>query len=118
VVIEFWAAWCAPCVAQIPRWTRLVEKFKDRPIQFIAVTNDEEDLGAFLKRWPVSGWIALDPEGETLKAYGVEAIPRTVLVDSKGIVRGVTSLANLADSDIEGLLGGRELKIAAQPGGG
>src|SRR5712691_10462103 len=42
VVIEFWATWCAPCVAAIPHFNELMEKFKDKPVRFISISNEEE----------------------------------------------------------------------------
>jgi thiol-disulfide isomerase/thioredoxin len=113
VVLEFWATWCAPCVEQIPHWNALAEKFKSRPIQFIAIGyEDPELIAVFLKQRPMAGWIALDPAAATFKAYGVESVPHTVLVDAKGAVRGITSLQQLTEADLEALLGGRELRLA------
>jgi len=113
VVVEFWATWCAPCVEQIPHWNALAEKFKSRSIQFIAIGyEDPELIAAFLKQRPMAGWIALDPAGATFKAYGVESVPHTVLVDAKGAVRGITSPQQLTEADLEALLGGRELRLA------
>ena len=113
VVLEFWATWCAPCVEQIPHWNALAEKFKGRPIQFIAIGyEDPELIAAFLQQRPMAGWIALDPAGTTFQAYGAESVPHTVLVDAKGTVRGITSLQQLTEADLEALLGGRELRLA------
>lgn len=112
VVLEFWATWCAPCVEQVPHWNALADRFRDRPIQFIAVSaEDGESVAAFLEKRPMAGWIGLDPAGAVFKAYGVEAVPYTVLVDSKGVVRGITSLQDLTAGDLEALLGGRELQL-------
>src|SRR5437764_5462158 len=36
VVLEFWATWCAPCIAAMPHLNDLAEKFKDKPVRFIA----------------------------------------------------------------------------------
>jgi peroxiredoxin len=119
VVLAFWDTRCASCVEQIPHWNALAEKFKSRPIQFIAIGyEDPEAIAAFLQQRPMSGWIALDPAGATFEAYGVESVPRAVLVDAKGAVRGTTSLQQLTEADLEALLGGRELRLAkaAAPG--
>ncbi len=119
LVLEFWATWCAPCVEQIPHWNALVEKFKGRAVQFIAISYEEPDtVAALIQRHPIAGWVGIDAAGATFKAYGVEAVPLTVLVDAKGIVRGVTSPRQLTEADIDGLLAGRELKLAppAAPG--
>jgi thiol-disulfide isomerase/thioredoxin len=49
VVLEFWATWCGPCVAAISHLNELADQFKDRPVQFIAVTDEgEKVIGPFL----------------------------------------------------------------------
>src|SRR5262245_61215466 len=44
VILEFWATWCAPCVGSIPHLNDLAEQFKDKPVQFIAVTDEREEV--------------------------------------------------------------------------
>ena len=119
VVLEFWATWCGPCVERIPHWNALVEKFKGRPIQFIAISPEEEEVvRAFLAKRPMAGWIVMDPSDETFNAYGIESVPQTVLVDAKGVVRAITSPQNLTDAELEKLMGGGEIKVANAPAPG
>src|SRR5688500_14295359 len=42
VVLEFWATWCLPCIPAIKHFNLLSEKFKDGPVRFIAVTDEDE----------------------------------------------------------------------------
>jgi thiol-disulfide isomerase/thioredoxin len=61
VVLEFWATWCAGCRDQIPHWNRLEEQFRDKPVRFISLTDEEPGIvQRFLKDYPISGWIGLD----------------------------------------------------------
>src|SRR5262245_61261500 len=49
VVLEFWATWCAPCVAQIPHLNALAKKFENRPLQIISISDeDREPVVGFL----------------------------------------------------------------------
>src|ERR1700690_858743 len=90
MVLQFWATWSAPSVDQIPRWSALAEKFKDR-VSFIAISaEDPEVVSEFLKQRPVAGWVALDLDGALGRSYGVDTIPRTIVVDAGGVVRAVT----------------------------
>lgn len=53
-VINFWATWCAPCVAELPYFWKAAETFKDKPIKMLFVSLDlkkdyESKLAKFVK---------------------------------------------------------------------
>jgi uncharacterized protein (TIGR03435 family) len=106
VVIDFWATWCGPCRKSIPHWNELTETFKDRPVQFVAITDENEQVvEAFLTKTPIHSWIGLDGLGTPMRdVYGIQGIPTTVLVNKKGIVVAVTHPAKLEAKDIKEVL--------------
>lgn len=54
-VVEFWATWCAPCIASMPHLAELAEAYHDRGVRVVSVSNeDPETVTQFLKR-PVRG---------------------------------------------------------------
>ncbi len=61
VVLEFWATWCAPCIAAMPHLNELTEQFKDKAVKFISITDeDEATVAPFLSRRTIkagSAWI-------------------------------------------------------------
>jgi len=98
VVLEFWATWCAPCIALQPHLNALAEKFKDQPVYFISVSDEPEEIVTpFLSRRPLKGWVGLDPKHVTVKAYGVYAIPKTFVIDQRGKI--VTSMSSVAEGE-------------------
>jgi uncharacterized protein (TIGR03435 family) len=112
VVLEFWATWCGGCVENIPHLNALAEKFKDQPLVFISVTDEEKsDVLRFLKKYPISGWVALDPPRGTFKAYRVQGIPQTFLIDAKGTLRAMTNPNRLDERVLQDLLGGKVLDL-------
>lgn len=118
VVLEFWATWCAPCVAAIPHINELSEKFKDEPIVFISITDqDESSVLKFLKKRPIQTWIALDTDKSTFREYQIHGIPHTILVDTKGVIAGITSPTDVKKETIESLLAGRPLNLPATNSG-
>lgn len=107
IVLEFWATWCAPCIALQPHLNDLVEKFKGRPIQFISITNeDEEKVASFLKRRTLKGWVGLDLDSSAQKAYGAFAIPKTVIIDQKGKIAATLYARNLTEAMLNQLIDG------------
>jgi thiol-disulfide isomerase/thioredoxin len=86
VLIDFWATWCAPCVASMPKLAEIYKEGKDKGLVMISVDQDQEASKAvdFLAKkgyeWPNFH----DGNGEIEKLMGSGGIPRTVLVDAKG----------------------------------
>ena len=42
VVIDFWATWCGPCVAEMPTMKKLYAEYKDKGVEFIGVSLEPE----------------------------------------------------------------------------
>jgi uncharacterized protein (TIGR03435 family) len=97
IVIDFWATCCGPCTKSIPHWNELVDTFKGKPVQFLALTDENEQVvAAFLKRTPIHSWVGLDGVGQSMRdRYRIEGIPTTVIVNQKGVVVAVTHPASL-----------------------
>ena len=112
VVLEFWATWCAPCVAAIPHLNQLNEEFRDKPVQFISVTREDEDVVApFLKKKEMKSWIGLDTDRSVLKAYGIRSIPQTFVIDKKGIIAASLHPTELSSGMLEKALKGEKVEI-------
>jgi uncharacterized protein (TIGR03435 family) len=106
VVLDFWATWCGPCVASIPHWNELARQFRDKPIVFLAISDENEAVvTAFLKRKPIETWIGL--EGSTRSTrdrYGIRGIPTTVIVNQDGIVVAAVHPATLEVKSLQEVL--------------
>jgi thiol-disulfide isomerase/thioredoxin len=106
VVLYFWATWCTGCVAEIPHLNAITEKFKDRPVTFIFVTDEEQDtVSRFIAQRPISGWVALDRRDTTFRSFGVVGRPMTAFIDAAGALCGKTSV-EVTESEIGDLLAG------------
>lgn len=119
VVLEFWATWCGPCVAAIPHLNELAAKFKDRPVVFLSVSDEEpEVVEYFLKKHPIDGLVGIAHAHPALQDYGLEGIPGTFLIDSHGKIAGILDPALLNASMIEAVMTYRELPavdLSARP---
>ena len=116
VVLEFWATWCAPCVAEIPHLNQLNEEFRDKQVQFISVTDEGEDIIApFLKRQEMKSWIGLDTDRSVFEAYGVRGIPRTFLIDQKGIIAASLHPVGLSSDMIKKVIAGEKIELPKLP---
>ena len=88
VVVNFWATWCPPCVAEMPALDRLQKAFTGQPLDVIAVNVGDEpfDVALFLRRTPLDLNILLDENGTTQKPWQVRGLPTTVIIDADGKV--------------------------------
>lgn len=110
VILEFWATWCGPCVAAIPHLNELAEQFKDKPVQFVAITaEDEAKVEPFLKKRPIKAWVALDTTKAMNEAYGVGGIPHTVILDKEGRLAAVMHPEALTAQVITDVLAGKKI---------
>ncbi len=92
VVLEFWATWCAPCIAEIPHLNELAASVEANGVQFISV--DDEDpavVKEFLAKKHMAGWVGLDTSGKIFDDYAVEIRPTTIVIDAEGRVAAVAS---------------------------
>lgn len=113
VVLEFWATWCGPCIAAIPHLNALANRFKDEPVQFIAITAEEKGkVLAFLKKRPIDAWIVLDGDRAMNDAYRVTEIPHTVVIGTNGLIAAITDPTFLTEQHITDLLAGRKISLA------
>ena len=91
VYVDFWASWCPPCVRSFPFMDQLEHEFKDQGLHVIGVNLDEKltDAEVFLEKYPVEFDIALDPDKQCVKDFGVMAMPTSYLIDRKGVIRHI-----------------------------
>jgi len=88
VLVDFWATWCAPCIAELPRLQEAYRKYHAAGFEIIAVSLDETRSAVvdFVKvrklPWPqVHNATA---GADLVEAFGVSSIPAAYLIDPEG----------------------------------
>ena len=109
VVLEFWNIACKPCIESIPHINALVDHYRDKPVAFLSVSDDDESrLKKFLKQHPMKSWLALDgPENATERSFHLKGYGLLVLIDPTGKVAGWTFPALLEQKHLDRILAGQ-----------
>ena len=112
VLLDFWATWCAPCLADIPWLRQARERFGSDRLAILGVSLDVGDrrtLTAWLNRqrvdWPQT-WDHRGYNGDLAQKFGIVSLPQSLLVDARGRVVATNLRGERLVAAIEQLLSG------------
>lgn len=94
LMVNFWATWCTPCVAEMPVLNDLAGEFGGENFEVVAIASGSQvgkDPKAFLIEHELSDLVLYhDPHASLMKLFETETLPTTLLVNRGGqIVGGV-----------------------------
>lgn len=88
VVVNLWATWCTPCVAEMPALERMHQQLRGSGVAVAAISVDRggaKKVEPFLAEVGLESLpIYLDPKGRSLQAFGAKGLPTTVILDTEG----------------------------------
>ena len=89
VLLNFWATWCPPCIAEMPSLIELQKRLKDKDVVILGVSIDEDEAAyhKFLKNYGVNFVTVMDKDRKTPTLYGTFGWPETYVIDRQGVVR-------------------------------
>jgi len=105
LVVNYWATWCLPCREEMPGFSRLQDKYRDKGVQFVGISIDTPDkIYEFQKTTPVTYPLLIGDIGvmENSAALGNtrQALPFTAVFDHQGKLV-LTKLGRLPEADLE-----------------
>lgn len=115
VLIDFWATWCGPCVAELPLVRQAYDLYHDRGFDVVAISLDDDrhQLEEFIQENKLPWTVLFDADaGKDSMAdyYGVFGVPTVILVGADGKVISLDARGPVLESQLEELLGPIEPK--------
>lgn len=113
VVMEFWATWCMPCIAAFPHMNELAAHYQGNDgIVFLSITDETREFAEkTLKDSPLGSWVGLDTDRSIFDAYGVNAIPRTIIIGKDGRIAADTYPMMVTVESLDQILAGEETDL-------
>ncbi len=100
LVLNFWASWCAPCVAETPSLNRFAQIFADKGVVVLGVSMDRNEklYKEFLAQHQISFETSRDPDANISSSYGTFLFPDSYIIDPSGkVVEKIINAQNWMD---------------------
>ncbi|MBL9214249.1 MAG: TlpA family protein disulfide reductase [Opitutaceae bacterium] len=109
VLIDFWATWCGPCVAELPNLQAAYKKYHGRGFEIVGISLDQNQqaLTSFVKKHQMTWAHYFDGKGwqnKLAQEYGIDSIPATFLLDRNGVIVAKGLRGAALDKKLEELL--------------
>ncbi len=114
LILDFWATWCSPCIAQFPKTDSLKNEFS-KDLDIIGVTSDKNAVVAkflttYKKNFGIT--VASVTDDQLLKRnFPHLQIPHYVWINKKGIVVAITTPEHVNEKNIRKLIAGEKLSL-------
>ena len=118
VLIDFWATWCPPCLAEVPNMKAAYEKYKEKGFEIVGYSVDEDvdTLKMFIEE-EKTPWVSLSQKlsveaklEDFSETYKVVSIPTMFLLDKEGKLVSMRARGEDLEKVLEQLLGETEAK--------
>ena len=88
VILNFWSAHCAPCIAEMPSLVQLQKRMGDKiTVVGVAVDTEKDEYHAFLRNHGIDFLTVLDSAKKSYNLYGATGYPETTIIDRNGMAR-------------------------------
>ena len=103
VMINFWAVWCGPCVAELPAINAASKEWASKGVVVLEVavkTNEQlSSVEQFINQSGYAFPVLYDSQGVATNLYGATTLPTTFFIDAEGIIKSPPQIGSFEDQD-------------------
>jgi thiol-disulfide isomerase/thioredoxin len=90
VLLDFWATWCGPCLMSMPDLGSLHNKYADRGLEIVGITDESEaKIRPVARRYKIPYILGSNKSYDAFQAYSVQALPTAYLIDTEGVIQEI-----------------------------
>ncbi len=109
LLIDFWATWCGPCIAEMPNVKSVYAKYHGKGFEIVGISLDQsrDKLDRYIASQGIEWPQYFDGKywnNDIAVSYGIKSIPATILVDKKGKIRYKSLRGRQLESAVQELL--------------
>src|SRR5262249_26592963 len=110
VLLNFWATWCGPCVAEMPHLEKLHREYKNKGVIVLGIDDEGAEVAqGYLKQHGYTFNTLIDAEKQASRLYRINAIPQSFFITKDGKIaaynRGTLRESELGDGMEKALAG-------------
>jgi len=85
ILVNFWATWCAPCMAELPELQALHKRLEAKgfAVVGVAVDDDPEKIKAAVAQYGITYPVIIDTDSQSKRRYEVKGLPESYVLDAK-----------------------------------
>lgn len=115
VILDFWATWCTPCIANLPKMEALQKEY-EKEIQIILVNNELPNVMESLFSRMEKAGLKVNLISETINAnlfdvFNVSTLPHYVWISQEGVYLGASNSEEVNSNNIASILNGKKLSF-------
>ncbi len=105
IILDFWATWCAPCVAALNESNVFVDRYKEK-IEFLCITDStSKNVEKFIDKQKLKHQFLINKNQTTLRNFKIKGLPTVFFIDAYGIIQwsgnGMAVNSKLIDEFLE-----------------